>query len=148
MKEPNMIIITSSWGDPPSPTFRLIPTTLECPFVEAIFDPGTKILAVISKNRKEMYSMTYKLDDNGDPVMLKGGSKRPNGKNYKEERRLMASYNEYYIEDKEEILEFLVMFASNFTKWAALLDGYLNQKLPPPGEISLAGKMEAVKEEK
>ena len=46
--------------------------------------------------------MVPKLDDNGDPQRLKI-NKREDGKDIKEERRLLDTFAEYYITDEEEI---------------------------------------------
>ena len=106
----NMMLITSNWG--PYKSFKAIPLNNDCPFMEAIFDPSSKILAVISKKSKQSYHMLPKLDDNGDPVRLKI-SKRENGKDYKEERKLIDTYAEYYISERNEIEMFLDAFCLN-----------------------------------
>lgn len=106
----NMMLVTSNWG--PYKSFKAIPLNNDCPFMEAIFDPSSKILAVISKNSKQSYHMLPKLDDNGDPVKLKI-SKRENGKDYKEERKLIDTYAEYYISERNEIEMFLDAFCLN-----------------------------------
>ena len=98
----NMVITTSNWG--PHKTFKLMPLTIDCPYVEAIFDPSSKILAIISKIAKSSYHMIAKLDDNGDEVKLKI-SKRQNGKEIKEQRVLMDTHAEYYITDINEAKE-------------------------------------------
>ncbi len=53
------------------PASKLIPVSKDCPYVEAIIDPGSKILAVISTIAKETCHMIDKLDDNGDPQKMK-----------------------------------------------------------------------------
>lgn len=114
MKYSNMFVISSTWGEVGNekPTFKMFPLTEECPYQECIYDPARRILAVISKTRKQNYIMTHKVDENGDPVFLKHGN-RPNGKNYKEERRLVETFTEYYIESPNEVREFVEMFAIN-----------------------------------
>lgn len=114
MSYKNMYVISSTWGDVGSekPTFKMIPLSEDCPYQECIYEPSKRILAVISKTRKQNYIMTHKVDENGDPVFLKHGT-RPNGKNYKEERRLVETFTEYYIESPIEIKEFIEMFAIN-----------------------------------
>jgi len=96
----SMMLTSSNWG--PNKTFKMIPVNLECPYTEAIFDPGSKILAIVSKVCKQQYHMIPKLDDNGDPQRLKI-NKREDGKDIKEERRLLDTFAEYYITDEEEI---------------------------------------------
>ena len=76
-----MMLVSGNWG--PYKTFKMIPVSTECPYIEAIFDPSSKILAVISKEKKPTYHMVPKLDDNGDQIPMKVG-KRANGKNNKE----------------------------------------------------------------
>ena len=51
--EKNMMLVSGNWG--PYETFKLIPVNTDCPYVEAIFDPSGKILAVIS-TRPNIYS--------------------------------------------------------------------------------------------
>ena len=108
--EQSMMLTSSNWG--PHKTFKLIPVTPDCPYVEAIFDPSSKILAVISKVSKQSFHMIPKLDDNGDPIKLKIG-KRSNGKDFKEQRSLMQTNAEYYISDKVHIAPLIKGFAIN-----------------------------------
>lgn len=105
-----MLLISSSWGT--SRTFKMMPVTDDCPYVECIFDVESKVLAVISKHSKESLHMLPKLDDKGDIVRLKI-SKKENGKDYAEERKLLSTFYEYYITDKLEIKDFINMFATN-----------------------------------
>lgn len=138
--KPSMLLITSTWQN--QETFRLIPIDLGCPFNECIYDPRSKALAIISKTPLQKYVMTEKLDDNGDVEFLKNGKKRPgSGKGHKEERRLIDSYMEYYIEDKSEILGFACMFAVNYNdneKWITEIINKEDNKDTPPGEVSIA----------
>ena len=108
--EQSMMLTSSNWG--PHKTFKLIPITPDCPYVEAIFDPSSKILAIISKTSKNSYHMVPKLDDNGDEVTLKI-AKRKNGKDIKEQRVMMDTHAEYYISEKEEIVNIVNGFAIN-----------------------------------
>jgi hypothetical protein len=77
----NMLLVKSSWNE--DQTFRMIPLSMDCPYVECIWDPGTKVFVVISRITKTTLHMLPKLDDNGDPAPLK--TKRPNGRSVKEE---------------------------------------------------------------
>jgi len=108
--EKSMMLITSSWGS--NKTFKMIPTSLECPYAEVIFDFDSKVLAIIGKDSKESFHMLAKLNEWGDPVMLKIG-KRNNGKDYAEERRSLETFYEYYIEEQSEIEQFVKIFAIN-----------------------------------
>ena len=122
----NMLITTSNWG--PYKTFKLMPITEDCPYVEIIFDPSSKILAVISKINKSSYHFVPKIDDNGDEVKLKVG-KRPNGKDIKEQRVMMQTHAEYYIVDDQEIKDFVNQFAVNADSYdyAAIIDNDVEQ---------------------
>ena len=106
----NMMLTTSNWG--PYKTFKLMPLTEDCPYVEAIFDPSSKILAIISKHSKQSYHFVPKIDDNGDPVKLRI-NKRENGKDIKEQRVLLPTHAEYYIQYKSEIESIIHMYAIN-----------------------------------
>ena len=105
-----MMLVSGNWG--PYKTFKMIPVSTECPYIEAIFDPSSKILAVISKEKKPTYHMVPKLDDNGDQIPMKVG-KRANGKNHKEQRVMMDTYQEYYINNLEEVETLIQAFAVN-----------------------------------
>lgn len=106
----NMLLITSTWGE--SKTFKLIPTTNDCPYNEAIFDPTAKVLAIVGKEKKESFHMLPKLNEFGDITPMKIG-KRNNGKDYAEERKSVETFYEYYIETIEEIEGFITRFAVN-----------------------------------
>lgn len=109
----NMMLVTSSWKD--GKTFKMIPISADCPFVECIFDPQIKVLAVISRNKKEQFHMVTRLDANGDPEKRKNPGR--NGNPYKEERRALETYQEYYIEVMSEIELFIKSFGANSTSY-------------------------------
>jgi hypothetical protein len=117
-----MIIVTSTWG--PRKTFKLIPISTDCPYNEAIYDPESKVLGVISKERKQSLHMVPKLNDMGDVQYLKMG-KKSNGKEYAEERKTLETFYEYYIEENSEIKDFINMFATNAESYD--YDTYLNE---------------------
>ena len=75
-----------------------------------------KILAIISKNIKPAYHMVPKLDDNGDEIPMKMG-KRANGKGIKEQRVMMDTYQEYYINNLKEVESIIKSFAVNAAKF-------------------------------
>lgn len=99
-----MKIIKSSWNNKDS--FKLIPITEDCPYVEAIFDRDAKVLAVLSKIKKNTYQLVPKLDDAGEISYHK-----PTGKP-KAERRLVETFHEYYITDSEDIKSFIKRFTT------------------------------------
>lgn len=106
----SMMLVTSTWGT--MKTFKMIPTAIDCPYAECIFDVQGKILAVIGKDKKESMHMLPRLNDSGDVQYLKIG-KRNNGKDYAEERKLITTFYEYYIEEADEIRNFINKFACN-----------------------------------
>jgi hypothetical protein len=105
----NMMLITSTWKD--GKTFKLIPTTADCPYVEAIYDPSMKVLAAIGAVKKDIFHMMPKLDPNGDPEMRKTPGR--DGSPMKQERRTIETFQEYYLEERSDIETFINHFASN-----------------------------------
>ena len=105
-----MMLVKSAFGNMKS--FKLLPISNDCPFVECLFSPSEKILVIISKFMKTSYHMVPKLDDNGDDVIVKG-KPRANGKKVKEERRAMDTCSEHYVVTEEEIRELIDMFCVN-----------------------------------
>ena len=106
----NMMLVNSSFRNAKS--FTLIPVSNDSPYVEAMFDPTSSILAVISKVMKQSYHMVPKLNDDGEPVRLKSPNQQT-GKTVKEERRLVDTFSEFYLSDKKDIETFIHMFAIN-----------------------------------
>lgn len=107
--EKSMMIIKSDWNQ--QPTFKMIPVSVNCPYVECIYDPQSKVLALIGNIKKNVFHMMPKLDDNGEVV---GRKVRTEGsKAYKEERRTVETFQEYYLTDSADIKAFLEMFAVN-----------------------------------
>lgn len=105
----NMLIVKSSWND--GETFRLLPLTNDCPYVECIWDPSTKVFVIISRITKTTLHMLPKLDDNGDPAPLK--TKRANGRMVKEERKTIETFQEFYVEDIDAVEKMVSLFAIN-----------------------------------
>lgn len=92
-------------------SFSLIPVSTECPYIEVMFNPHAKILAIIGKTKKEQFHSVPRLDGNGDPEKRKGASD-PNNP-YKTQRITQETYTEYYLRDREDIENFIKMFAVN-----------------------------------
>lgn len=103
------MLIHSKWNQ--TKTFRLIPINGLCPYNEMIFDADDKVLVIISKDKKESFQMVPKFTDKGDLMQLKAA--RPNGKDYAEERRVIESWYEYYVENPEDMRQLIQHFASN-----------------------------------
>ena len=93
------------------PTFSMIRTTETCPFVECIYVPDQKQLAIISTIQKDTFHLFPKLDDNGDTAMAKG--RKIAGKNYKEERKAIKTFYEYTLVNEDDIIAFVEKFAYN-----------------------------------
>jgi len=102
---PNMMLTTSAWG--PSESFSLVPVTKDCPYIEVLYNPAAKTLAIIGKSKKDTFHMIPRLDDNGKSQMLKGTQEQ------KKQRVQQESYSEYYITERSEIETFLNNFAVN-----------------------------------
>jgi hypothetical protein len=106
----SMLLVTGSWQG--QETFKMIPVMADCPFNEAIFVPGSNMLAVVGKEKKDELKRVPRLDENGDPVPMKIAA-RPNGNPFKEQRIVLPSYYEYYVITKEEITDFVTRFGIN-----------------------------------
>jgi hypothetical protein len=101
--EKSMMIVQATWQD--KQTFRMIPLTESCPYVECLFDPESKVFVIISKTKKVTLHMLPKLDDYGQPI---AGSK-----GLKQERHKLEVFQEFYIEDKVAIKDLVHGFAVN-----------------------------------
>jgi len=103
MSEKTMMLVQATWQE--KQTFRMIPISESCPYVECIFDPDTKVFVVISKIRKTSLHMLPKLDEYGQAI---AGSK-----GMKQERHKIEVFQEFYVEDAEAIEELIKTFAVN-----------------------------------
>ena len=114
----NMLIHTSYWGE--HKTFKMMPVTTDCPFVEAIYDRRNTLLVVIGKTPVEKYQLVPSLDDDGEPIKAK--KPKSNGKAHRESRAKMNLLHEHYITEREEIVNFVKQFGVNsdmyeYDKW-------------------------------
>ena len=105
----NMMLIKSEWNG--KETFKMIPINLDSPFVECIYDANANVLAIVGKTIKQSFHMLRKVDDNGDIIPRKIRTEGANP--FKEERKLIETFQEYYVTDTEDIKEIVKMFASN-----------------------------------
>jgi hypothetical protein len=87
----------------------MIPITESCPYVECIFDPGTKVFVVILKTTKTTLHMLPKLDEYG--IAITGA------KGTKQDRNKIEIFQEFYIEDQAGILDIVEHFAINAKKF-------------------------------
>lgn len=103
-----MWLISGEWGH--AETFKMIPADTNAPYVECIYNPVMKVLAVIGKDTKEQFHLIHRLDDDGNPV----GAKKPTQEEpYKKQRVSIPNYQEYYIIGNEEVEAFVKAFAVN-----------------------------------
>ena len=98
-----MMLVEATWQD--KKTFRMIPITESCPYVECIFDPGSKVFVIISKIKRTSLQMLPKLDEYGQPI---AGSK-----GHREERHKLDVFQEFYIEDKIAVKDLIHLFGIN-----------------------------------
>jgi len=103
----SMMLVQATWQE--QQTFRMIPIKDECPYVECIFDPGTKVFVIISKIKKTSLHMLPKLDEYGQAV---SGTK-----GVKQERHKIEVFQEFYIEHTESMEELIKTFAVNAKKF-------------------------------
>ena len=101
----SMILLTSFYG-PEQKTFKMMPISNDCPFVECIFNNDHNVLAVIGKEKKATHQMVQKLNDNGEPDFTKQGQP-------KKQRVTIDLYQEYYLLEREEIHAFIDSIAAN-----------------------------------
>jgi len=96
-------------------TFKMIPISKDCAFVEAFYEPDTKILAVFNPTKINIPQMFYKVDDNGDFELRKH---RKEGENpFKKQRILAEIFQKSFIIKDNEIEEFIKMFALNHNEF-------------------------------
>lgn len=108
--EKSMLLISSHREG--VPTFRMMPLTNDCPYLEAVYIPQVKAIVVFLKHSIEGLHMVPKIDDNGDTMMrIKGGAKDQSP--YKQERKMLKVSHECYIYNPPEIESFIKMFAYN-----------------------------------
>ena len=106
----NMMLVNSSFRGAKS--FNLIPVSKEAPYIEAMYDPSSGILACIGVNNKTSFHMVPRLNDEGQPMRLKFPNKET-GKTVKEQRVSQQTYSEYYVAEKNDIENFINIFAIN-----------------------------------
>ncbi|NBP67865.1 MAG: hypothetical protein EBR30_02390 [Cytophagia bacterium] len=105
-----MFVYSTDWYGRKS--FRMLPVSEDCPFNEVIYDPNTGVLAVISRDKKDKPQMLPKLTEKGQVIPLKPVA-NDTQQRYVEERRILETYYEYYLDDKQDIENFINMFAVN-----------------------------------
>lgn len=107
MSDKTMMLVESTWQD--TKTFKMIPVSNDCPYVECIYDPSSKVFVLIGKITKTSLHMLPKLDEYGKAVSGNRGAKQ--------ERRSIDTFQEYYVENEKDIKELVKMFAVNASKF-------------------------------
>lgn len=130
----SMMLITSTWGSDSQKTFKLIPVTPDAPYNEGIYDVDSKVLALISKEKKESLHMVARVNEWGDVVPMKIG-KRNNGKDYAEERKTLETFYEYYVEDISDIKDIVARLAINGDTFD--INPFIEAKSETPKETNL-----------
>lgn len=99
----SMMLIKSIWNE--KPTFKMMPISDECPYVECIYDPDSSVFVVISKTPKTTLHMLPQLDDYGHAVTGNKGAKQS--------RHKMEVFQEYYVDDAADIASIIQIFGRN-----------------------------------
>jgi hypothetical protein len=105
----NMLLVGAVWGEKDS--FKLIPASLDSPYVEGIYDCTTNTLIMIAKDKKNIFHMMDRLDDSGERMRAK--SPKANGHPYKQERKTVETFQEHYFLKEEEQVAFIDLFCIN-----------------------------------
>lgn len=132
VKEQDVLLIKSPFQqeqmENPVNSFTGIPMSAESPFVEIVWDPVRKTLAVISKIKKESFHFLPKLAGSGNP--LPNNDKATNAMMpYQQERVLIETFHEYFISDKKDIIAFLETYAINPEfDWMSFIDAKPSSK--------------------
>lgn len=131
--EPNMMLYTAAWAN--MPTFSLMPVSKDCPFVECIYNPKAKTLAIIGKEKKDAFHMLPRLDPNGQPEKIKNS----NPEAPKTQRVSQETYKEYYITGVVEVEDFIKKFAVNHESFGfkKFLDMEFMQDAPTEKDITI-----------
>lgn len=101
----SLLLTSCTWDNGNYESFRMIPLTQECPYVESFYDPVEKILVVLSKEKKESLAIVQKIDDYGN------GARKNNRPLV--DRHRVVSFKEFYITKSDEIKQFISLFAFN-----------------------------------
>jgi hypothetical protein len=106
----------------PVDSFSGIPMNADSPFVEIIWDPVRRTLAIISKIKKESFHFLPKLSGGGAPLPNNDKSSQAMMP-YQQERILIETFHEYFIYDRADVERFLKTYAFNEDfDWTSFLD--------------------------
>lgn len=97
------MLVRGTHGEKSTPTFKLIPISLDCPFNECIYDPAKKALGIISKISYQSIRLVPRIDANGETIEYgEVGKKR-----LKMERIFLESFYDYEIFHELDITNFV-----------------------------------------
>lgn len=105
---PTMMLVSSGWAQMKS--FSLVPVDHACPYIECLYNPTAKTLAIIGKTKKDTFHMIPRLGDTGESDNIKSGE---NAGQPKKQRVQQESWTEYYITERDEVENFIKRFAVN-----------------------------------
>jgi len=110
-----MMLLSGMWQG--VPTFQMIPVTEDCPYLEVVFMPRDRVLAVISKVKEERLQMVARLDTKGYQIPIKGQKDDKGNQAYEAQRITINTYHDYYVLTPPEIEQFIETFAINADKY-------------------------------
>lgn len=97
------MLVRGTHGEKSTPTFKLIPISLDCPFNECIYDPEKKALGIISKVSYQSIRLVPRLDANGDTMPFGPVNERK----VKMERINLESFYDYELSNDIDIATFV-----------------------------------------
>lgn len=103
--KPTMMLITVKIDN--VETFKLLPLSNACPYVEGMYNPARKHLVLFGVQVKSNFHHVPKLDEDGVPIALKKGT------GYKMQRISLETYPEHYVEETTEMENLIDMLAVN-----------------------------------
>jgi hypothetical protein len=113
-----MLLVTAPWS-PEANTFRMIPASQDCPYLDVVYNRDKKALEITSTFKRNEYAMFAKVNENGDPEMRKSPKvDEETGQQIivKQERRMTELLQKYFILDQVEIIAFVQAFGINADK--------------------------------
>lgn len=107
----NMLLISGMWQG--VPTFKMIPVTEDCPYIEVVFMPRDRVLAVVSKVKEDRYQMIHRLDNKGNTIPINGKKDEKGEQLFEMQRVVVNTYHDYYVVNPIEMEKFVERFAVN-----------------------------------
>jgi hypothetical protein len=93
------------------PSFRMVPTTADCPYLECQFEPRNGVLTVVLKDTVIDRQMVPRRNANGDPEQRQGSKKEENRWQMKESEQVINHI--FHILYTNEVDDFIKRFAVN-----------------------------------